>query len=90
MASFLERWYAKVYAPLDFVSIPEYPNENPPGWVECLLRFSTDTHLSAHYVASFMDYISELNVEHKDVEMRMFSHSLAGIAKDWFHGIGKW
>jgi hypothetical protein len=79
----------KVYAPLDFSGIPGYSNENPTWWVECLPRFCGDTHLVAHHVAFFMDYIFELNVEHEDVEMRMFPHSLLEIEKYWFRGFGK-
>jgi hypothetical protein len=36
-----------------------------------------------------MDYISKLKVEHEDVMMKMFSHSLVEIGKDWFHVFGK-
>lgn len=89
MASFQERWYAGVYAPLNLSGIPGYPNENPPRWAEHLPRLCGDTYLVAHHVVSFMDYISKLNVEHEDVTIIMFSHSLMGIAYDWFHSFGK-
>lgn len=57
---------------LDFLGIPRYSNKNPLRWAEHLPTFCGDAHLAAHHVASFMDYISKVNVEHEDVVMRMF------------------
>jgi hypothetical protein len=89
MASFQREDVCQSVCPFRFLGYSWYPNKAPPRWTEHLPRFHGDTHLAAHHVASFMDYISKLNVEHEDVMMRMFSHSLVGDAKDWFKDFGK-
>ena len=56
---------------------------------EHILRLYGDIHLFSQHVQSFMDFILDHNVDHEDIKMRTFAHTLKEDARDWFQGFGK-
>jgi hypothetical protein len=66
-----------------------YPNKAPSGWISHVPRFHGENHLAIQHIASFMDYASEINIDHEDVIMKLFYHSLIGDARNWFGLLGK-
>jgi hypothetical protein len=70
-----------IVCPFRFSKYSWYPNQSPLDWTKHSPRFYGDpiydTHLAAQHVSLLEDYISDMNVVHEDVGMRMFA-SLCG------------
>lgn len=70
-----------VYVPLNFFDILRYPNELPDlDWDENIAKFHGYKGSTTLHVTSFMKSISDLDVVHKDVIMKMFVYSLENEA----------
>jgi hypothetical protein len=78
-----------LYAPLDFSNILGYPNQSNLKWTRQIPCFCGDPFLVDQHISCFLDYISDLNIVHEDIGMRMFAMPLMGEAKDWFRSLGK-
>jgi hypothetical protein len=83
-------WNFRVlYAPLDFSNIPGYPNQSIREWTSQIPCFYGDPLLANQHISCFFDYISDLNIVHEDIWMRIFAMSQMEEAKDWFRSLGK-
>lgn len=67
-----------LHAPLDFANILGYRNQSNPEWTSQIPRCYGDTHIAERHVSLFVDYISDLNIVHEDVGIRMCAMSLRG------------
>ena len=74
-------FFRKIY----FSSVLEYLNQlSPPRWAfERAPKFHGHLHLATQHVTSFIDYISDLNVVHEDVIMKLFVISMEEDANRW-------
>jgi hypothetical protein len=52
-------------------------------WVENIPKFDGDPLLAISHVVNSLKYISEINVVHEDVLMRLFYYSLGANKRDW-------
>jgi hypothetical protein len=71
-----------------FVGI-QIPNQSNPKLKSQIPLFYRDPFLADQHISHFVDHISDLNIVHEDIGMRMFAMSLMGEVKDWFILLGK-
>jgi len=45
--------------------------------------YDGDCNLPISHVASFLEFISNINVTHEDVLLRLFVYSLEGVPRAW-------
>jgi hypothetical protein len=77
---------AKRYAFCDFSKIVGFPNPVPSRdeWERSIPRFrGEEWEIPAEHLLDFHDCMHRLQVMHEDVQIRLFSFSLEGIARDW-------
>jgi hypothetical protein len=82
--------FAKRYAFCDFSKIVGFPNPVPTKdeWENSLPKFrGEDWEVPAEHLLDFHDYMHRLRVVHEDVQIRLFSLSLEGIARDWYRSL---
>jgi hypothetical protein len=63
------------YATIDVKGVPGYPNHYSLEWLEDLPKYDGDPSLAIPHIVNFLRYISEINVTHEDVMMRLFVYS---------------
>jgi hypothetical protein len=82
-ANRMDQIVAARYAPL---VLPQVMYVFPPNdYMRYLSRFNGDGLVTAEeHLSSFYSFANSFNVEHVDVWMRLFVHSLNGEARKWF------
>jgi hypothetical protein len=63
------------FATLDVRGVPGYPNHYSPDWLDDLPIYYGDPSLAIPHSESFLRYMSEINVTHEDVIMRLLVSS---------------
>jgi len=64
---------------------PSVLDDIPVNYLKSLPRFNPNDDVSAEqHIVYFQDYTDDLEIEHDDVIMRMFCHSLEGNCKEFF------
>ena len=81
---------ARRFAPLDFSSVPGFPHPvlNMSEWGNFLPIFrdgKEDNH--AYHLIKFHECMDILELQHEDVCMKMFMHSLDGDARKWYFSL---
>jgi hypothetical protein len=83
------RWRFSTFDPLSFVAFPDYPHDLPAHkWLKRIPLFagrlgeSVEEHLD-----KFLQVVSDFEVEHEDVVMRMFVSTLEGEARAWYKSL---
>jgi hypothetical protein len=78
------RWSLHIMFPsLDIEVIMGYPNHFSLGWGSNCLKFDGDLSLTITYVVSFLKYVSNIDVTHQDVLIRLFLLSVETRKKGW-------
>ena len=78
---------AKRYAFCDFSNISGYPNLllSRDEWENSLPIFGGEEwEVPAKHLLDFHDFIHQLQVVHKDVQIKLFWYYLEGIHHDWY------
>jgi hypothetical protein len=73
----------KMFPSLDIEDVLGYPNHFSPGWGNNCPKFDGDLSLAITHVVNFLKYVSEIDVTHQDVLIRLFFLSLETRQKDW-------
>jgi hypothetical protein len=68
---------------LDIEHVPGYPNHFSQGWGKNCPKFDGDPSLAIYHVVNLLKYVSEIDVTHQDVLIRLFFLSLETRQKDW-------
>lgn len=73
------------YRQICFLGIPGYPNEIPKGLRDKVTKFVGNNAItSEQHLRDFSSLLNDYEVEHEDVVMKLFVHSLIKDARDWF------
>jgi hypothetical protein len=80
-----------IFKPLDMSRICGFPHDMPKGASSWLSKFSgnDDTKVDYHLSRFYDEYGThdEVNPQHSDVIMRLFSASLVGEARAWYDNL---
>ena len=77
--------FVEKYRQICFLGIPSYPNEIPKGLRDKVTKFARNNVItSEQHLRDFFDLLNDYEVEHEDVVMKLFVHSLTKDARDWF------
>ena len=75
------------FAPLDFSVVPGFPHLVPSmtewGYFFPIFRERTEDILADHLI-KFHECMNLLDLQHKNVRMKMFMYSLDGDACEWY------
>ena len=75
---FMER-----YKQICFLGIPSYPNEIPKGLRDKVTKkVGNNAITSEQHLKDFSNLLNDYEVEHEDVVMKLFVHSLTEDARD--------
>jgi hypothetical protein len=82
----LVRWRVSAFDPLSFVSFLDYPHDLlAREWLKHISLFAGRLEeLIEDHLANFLQVVSDFDVEHEDVVMRMFVLNLEGEARAWY------
>jgi hypothetical protein len=80
--------FHKKFATLDVKGILSYPNHYSPKWLEYLPIYDGDASLAIPHIVNFLRYISDINVSHEDVMVRLFIYSFEMEQRDWVRYYG--
>ena len=73
------------YRHICFLGIPRCPNEIPKDLRDKVSKFVGNNAITGkQHLRSFNDMLIIYEVEHKDVIMKLFVHSLTEDSRDWF------
>jgi hypothetical protein len=72
-----------LYPSFDVEGFPGYPSELPPNWKDNIPTYDGDCNSATSHIASFLVFISSINVTHEAVLMRLFVYSLEGDPRTW-------
>ena len=81
---------AQRFAPLDFSSISGFPHPVPhmSEWGDFLPVFKEEKEDNpAEHLKKFHECMDLLDLQHEDVHMKMFMHSLEGDARRWYFSL---
>jgi hypothetical protein len=73
----------KMFPSLDIEDVSGYPNHFSPGWGNNYPKFDEDPSLAITHVVNLLRYVSEIDVTHQDVLIRLFFLSLETKRKGW-------
>jgi hypothetical protein len=73
----------EMFPSLDIKDVPRYPNHFSPDWGDNCPKFDGDPSLAIAHVVKVLKYVSEINVTHQDVLIRLFLLSLGTRQKNW-------
>jgi hypothetical protein len=76
------------FSTVDVNGVHGFPNHYSPNWLNDLPRYDGDPSLAIPHIENFLRYISEINVTHEDVMMRLFLYSFGMKQKDWVRHYG--
>jgi hypothetical protein len=87
--SLLVRWTFSAFDPLSFVAFPDYPHDLPTcKWLKHIPLFAGRLGESIEeHLAKCFQVVSDFDVEHEDVAMRMFLSTLEGEAQAWYKSL---
>ena len=75
----------EIYRKIYFIGILGCPNEIPKGLRDKLTKFARNNAItSEQHLRDFLDLLNDYEVEHEDVVMKLFVHSLTEDAREWF------
>jgi hypothetical protein len=83
----MEKILAQRYAFCDFSKIVCFPNPLPDwiDWERSLPNFrGKKWEVPVEHLLDFHEFIHQLHIVHEDVQIKLFKHSLQGIAHDWY------
>ena len=73
------------YKKICFLGIPGHPNEIPKGLRDKVTKFARNNAIfGEQHLRDFFDLLNDYEVEHEDVVMKLFVHSLTKDARDQF------
>jgi hypothetical protein len=81
---------ARRFAPLDFSSVSGFPHPVPhmSEWGDFLPVFKEEKEDNpAEHLKKFHECMDLLDLQHEDVRMKMFMHSLYGDARQWYFSL---
>lgn len=65
--------------------LPNQLNNFPDGYLKHLPRFNGEADLSIEdHLATFLDFLDNMTIEHEDVYMQLFVQSLERNVRIWF------
>jgi hypothetical protein len=74
----------RMFPSLDIEHVMGYPNHVFTGWGNNCPKFDAYLSLDIAHVVNLLRYVSEIDVAHQDVLIRLFFLSLKERKKDWF------
>ena len=73
------------YKKISFIGIPGFPNPISNDLREKVIKFLGNNDMTGEEnLRKFMDMLNDYEVEHEDVVMKLFNHSLTEDARDLF------
>ena len=73
------------YKKMSFLGIPSFPHPIPNDLRDKVTKFiGNNVFTSEEYLRKFIDMLNDYEVEHEDIVMKLFVHSLTEDARDWF------
>ena len=73
------------YKQMSFIGIPGFPNPISNDLRDKVINFSSNNGVvGEEHLRKFIDMLNDYEVEHEDVVMKLFVHSLTEDARDWF------
>lgn len=70
---------------MSFLDIPSHPNPIPKDLRDKTTNFLGNNAISGEeHLRKFKDMLNDYEVEHEDVVMKLFVHSLIEDARDWY------
>ena len=73
------------YRQISFVGIPNFPHPISFDLRDKVVKFSRNNVItSEEHLRVFIDILNDFEVEHEDVVIKLFVHSLIEDARDWF------
>ena len=85
MTKAMEAIFARIFAPLNFLVVPSFPNLVPPPseWTNYLLVLKEEKEDNpSQHIVTFHQSMDQLGTLHEDVLMKMFMYSLKGEARE--------
>lgn len=73
------------YRHMSFLGIPSFPHPISFDLRDKVVKFSGNNVVTGEeHLRIFIDMLNDFEVEHEDVVMKLFVHSLTEDARDWF------
>ena len=73
------------YKQVSFLGIPGFPHPIPNDLRDKVTKFAGNNAVTGEeHLKKFIDMLNDYEVEHEDVVMKLFVHSLTEDARDWF------